>query len=256
MRFLFRTKIIRLTAKNAASLCHIGKKRDENQDAVLVEDRRQVYAVFDGMGGAKGGAAASSLAREHMEAGLAEGASLVDGLRASNEAIRDRAKSSPEMAQMGSTAVALRLSKGSYEVVWCGDSRAYRMRGRNLVRLTRDHSLVQDYVDRGVFTEEEAEASPQRSRINRCLGGGGDFFKVEQKVGTNWLQSRFLLCSDGLTCVVGDAEIENILSMRMNAQTAVDALLALTMERGAPDNVSIIVVDAPGRFSIRYWCST
>ncbi len=235
----------------AASICHPGKKRDENQDALLVDDQQGVFAVFDGMGGTFGGAAASALAREATAAGLIAGVSLSDMLVASNQAILSHAKSSGTLAQMGSTAVALRVGKGAFEVVWCGDSRAYRMKGRSLLRLTRDHSLVQDLIDRRIITEKEAETSPQRGCITHCLGGDGDYFKAERSGGSFGRRSRFMLCSDGLTCVVPDVDIENILSSHRDAQGAADALLALTLERGAPDNVSIIVVDAPGRFSFK-----
>jgi serine/threonine protein phosphatase PrpC len=144
-------------------------------------------------------------------------------------------------AILGTTLVALMVHGTNFACVWCGDSRCYLLRGGKLSQLSRDHSEVQELIDRGLLRKEEASAWPRRNVVTRALGAT-DQAELEIVDGPAYAGDRFLLCSDGLTTHVADDEIAALLAA-VDPQTAVDGLLSLTLERGASDNVSIIVVD-------------
>jgi protein phosphatase len=142
---------------------------------------------------------------------------------------------------IGTTLVALIIHGVHYACVWCGDSRAYLYRGAKFSQVTRDHSEVQELVDRGVITKEQARSWPGRNVITRALGAA-DQAELEIVDGPVRVGDRFLLCSDGLVAHVSDDEIVKWLSAA-DPQEVCDSLLKLTLARGASDNVSIIVVD-------------
>ena len=128
-----------------------------------------------------------------------------------------------------------------FAFVWCGDSRGYLLRNGKLSQVSRDHSEVQELIDRGLLRKEEAKTWPRRNIVTRALGATDDA-ELEIVDGPAYARDRFLLCSDGLTVHVADNEIATLLGA-VHPQGAVDGLLQLTLERGASDNVSIIVVD-------------
>ncbi len=144
-------------------------------------------------------------------------------------------------AVMGTTLVALMVHGPHYACVWCGDSRVYLRRGGALTQVSRDHSEVQELVDRGLIDKGEASNWPRRNVVTRALGVS-DLAELEIVDGPAFVGDRFLLCSDGLVAHVADEEIAALLVAR-DPQKACDDLLNLTLDRGASDNVSIIVVD-------------
>jgi serine/threonine protein phosphatase PrpC len=146
-----------------------------------------------------------------------------------------------EAAVVGTTLIALLVHGAHYACVWCGDSRAYLRRNGALSRVSRDHSAVQELIDRGLLDEEEARAWPGRNVVTRALGAN-EQAELELVDGPIHAGDRFLLCSDGLTTHVRDKEIAALIAGG-EPQKACDDLLHLTLDRGASDNVSIIIVD-------------
>ena len=233
--FMFRT----------GSASHVGKVRKFNEDSVLVRPEIGLWAVADGMGGHGGG----DLASRAVVAALASlapqpsGAALLGAFEASiggvNADLRALALSRGGSI-VGTTLVAVLIHGVHFACVWCGDSRVYLLRGGALEQVSRDHSEVQDLFDRGVLDRDEAKVWPRRNVVTRALGVA-DQAELEIVDGPTFPGDRFLLCSDGLTAHVEDGEIAVSLAAD-DPQKACDDLLALTLERGASDNVSLIVV--------------
>ena len=205
-----------------------------------------LWAVSDGMGGYGNGDVASQAVAEALNmlppndlasAFLTEFEQKIIGV---NAELRRLARAQNRRI-IGTTLVALIVHGVHYACVWCGDSRAYLYRDTRLSQLTRDHSEVQELVDRGVITKDEARTWPGRNVITRALGAS-DQAELEIVDGQVQAGDRFLLCSDGLIAHVSDDEVASGLTA-VDPQEVCDSLLKLTLERGASDNVSIIVVD-------------
>lgn len=226
----------------AAAATHPGCVRASNEDAILARDTAGLWAVADGMGGHANGEWASATLIDALAAlGPGEGDAaprLIAALQAGNGAIVRAATSLG--AKMGTTVVVLHLAGDAVTGLWVGDSRIYRMRGGTLTQLTRDHSVVQEMVDRGQLTAAEAEDHPMAHVLNRAVG-------IEESLAWDGFEDRaqpgdsYLLCSDGLTKVLADAAIAARLAGGSPAR-AVEALVADTLAAGAPDNVSVIIV--------------
>ena len=233
--FMFRT----------ASVSHIGKVRKLNEDSVLARPEIGLWVVADGMGGHGGGdvASRSVVCALATLAPQPSGAALLGEFEARivsvNAELRALARSRGASV-VGTTLVAVLVHGSHFACVWCGDSRVYLLRGGALAQVSRDHSEVQDLIDRGVLDRQEAKAWPRRNVVTRALGAA-DQAELEIVDGPAFAGDRFLLCSDGLTAHVEDAEIAALLAAD-DPQKACDDLLALTLQRGASDNVSLIVV--------------
>lgn len=237
-----------LAGLETASLSDVGIARSENQDACAELEGAagaRLLLVADGMGGHRGGATASRLAlhvigelfEKHPQAdpGL-----LSEAFACANERVHRAAQESTELLGMGTTCVALLIAgNGSAWVAHVGDSRAYRLRGGRLERLTNDHSTVAELERRGLITPEEAAVHPRRNEILRSIGVEPsvepEISPVEVEVG-----DEFLLCTDGLTGVHTDEEIEALLRSRPPSE-AVRELVDSTLARGAPDNVTVVL---------------
>jgi protein phosphatase len=229
----------------AGSATDVGLKRSRNEDSVLMRPQVGLWAVADGMGGHGGGDVASQMAVDAL-ARFVEGptaaerlATLERAVIAANNAMRAYAKAHGR-AVMGTTLVALLVSEEHFACLWCGDSRAYLLREGTLRQLTRDHSETQDLVDRGVLDPAEAKTWPRRSVLTRALGA------TEQPLldlvsGRLQPGDAFLLCSDGLTNHCEDSDIAAALAGE-EPQAVCDALIALTLQRGASDNVSAVAL--------------
>jgi serine/threonine protein phosphatase PrpC len=227
------------------SITDTGLARSENEDCHASLPEQQVWLVADGMGGHDNGRFASQAIVE-----AARGATLPDTLEdacdalggaihAANEKIYATSREAGKM--MGSTVVALVVREGEFAVMWAGDSRAYLFRDGQLIQLTRDHSQVQELMDRGMLTPEEAADHPMRHVLARAVGvqPALEIDAIRDQVAKGDL---FLLCSDGLHGVVDDAEIAAILREQGNA--GAQALIEASLERGAPDNVTVVLVYA------------
>jgi serine/threonine-protein phosphatase Stp1 len=228
-------------------LTHIGLVRQRNEDALLDRPDLGVWAVADGMGGHKAGDFASASIVTALGAIKPPGdlAAFVEAaaaeLVAVDAALRARAATLGPAAVIASTVVALFATSDEFACLWAGDSRLYRWRDGALRRLTTDHSKVQEMVEAGVLRPEEAARHPYSNIVTCSIGGGRlEFGRLRDKAAPG---DRFLLCSDGLTNVVGDSEIAQELAAAPPREAAL-RLRDYVLARGAPDNVTIVIVQA------------
>ncbi len=221
----------------------LGRQRQGNEDNYFV--RAPLFVVADGMGGAQAGEVASELAVKQFERGLPDGRptgeALAELIRQANAEIHRQSGDDPDLAGMGTTVTAAYLDGDNVVVAHVGDSRAYLLRDGDLIRLTRDHSLVGELVARGKLTEEQAETHPQRSVITRALGAYPDV-EVDTDVYPARAGDLFLLCSDGLTGMVHEPVLKPMLEDRSRSleQTG-RALIAAANEAGGRDNITVIL---------------
>jgi serine/threonine protein phosphatase PrpC len=211
---------------------------------MLVRTDRGLWAVADGMGGHDAGDVASAkvteaLLRLPIVYGLDEMVEIAIGqLKRVNGELIDLAGADDRT--IGSTVVGLAIADGQYRCFWAGDSRAYRVRGHGITQLTRDHSLVQGLVDAGMLRPDEAENHPNANVITRAVGVAPEL-KIDIASGDAQPGDQFLLASDGLTRIVDDTElVAELISKRPDE--AADKLIETVLSRGAPDNVTIIIV--------------
>ena len=221
----------------------LGRQRQGNEDNFYV--RAPLFVVADGMGGAQAGEVASELAVKQFERGLPDGRptaeALAELIQAGNSEIHRQARDDPDRAGMGTTVTAAYLDGDNVVVAHVGDSRCYLLRDGDLMRLTRDHSLVGELVARGKLTEEQAESHPQRSVITRALGA-----YPEVEVDTEVFPARdgdvFLLCSDGLTGMVHEPQLKALLEDRERSLEQIGrTLIAAANEAGGRDNITVIL---------------
>ena len=226
-----------------AAFTHAGRKRRRNEDDYVVEP--PLFAVADGMGGAQAGEVASHLATEafrefHPADGLDGEERLAAIIQEANRRIYERAQSDAHASGMGTTVTAALVVPGGVTIGHVGDSRAYRIRGGELEQLTQDHSLVADLMRSGRLTAEEAERHPQRSVITRALGTDAevdvDTMTIEAEPG-----DVFLICSDGLTTMVGNDAILRAVRESRDLQGAANALVKAANRSGGEDNVTVVL---------------
>lgn len=226
--------------------------RSGNEDNFFA-DADQTHGIFivaDGMGGHAAGEVASEMAvqivprelsnlRDVTEPNARE--RVMNSLKTANRAIYERMLSEPDKQGMGTTVSALILSHGRYMIGQVGDSRVYLLRDGMLTQLTKDHSYVQEQVDAGFLTPEQARYHPYSNVITRCVGAGDsvepDVYEGELKVG-----DVLLVASDGLTGMVDDRRLQTLLLARSTPGRIVDALIADANGRGGLDNITAIVV--------------
>lgn len=220
-----------------------GCVRTHNEDSLCSRDEG-LWAVADGMGGHEHGQWASRTIADALDfadlgGGFTEGwQAAAAAIHTANAGIWQEAAS--RGTQMGSTVVALHARDGKFAVLWVGDSRAYHLHDGRLDQLTTDHTRVHELVERGLLAPDAVHDHPMRHILSRAVGVGPDI-EIETRAGEFASGDRFLLCSDGLTSVVSDDEIAKLAELSDEAE-AVSALIDLTMLRGAPDNVSVILV--------------
>lgn len=232
---------------------HVGQVRSVNQDAIgtfdLEDGPGRLVMVADGMGGHRGGEVASRMAVECVRDVLLPTApdpdALVDAIRQANTRINTAGSQDRALAGMGTTGVVLLFADGGRAwVAHVGDSRAYRVSEGRIEPLTEDHSVVGELVRLGRITPEEARNHPQRNEILRAIGTQQDV-KIEINPVDVMPGDRFLLCSDGLSTLVTDEEIGEILTREPPAQ-AVQTLIDLANDRGGTDNISVQIAAIPG----------
>lgn len=223
----------------------VGRVRDHNEDTYVAAPENALWVVADGMGGHSAGEIASAIAVEVIAMEVANGIPLNEAIEKAHQAILRAVQEGMGSPGMGCTVVAARLNGCELEVAWVGDSRAYLWDG-SLRLLTRDHSFVQQLVDSGAISEEDARHHPQRSVITQALGAN-DLKAIRVDTVNDVLArgERLLLCSDGLTGEVEDAGIAAILKRTADPQQAVERLIAAANENGGSDNVTVVLLDAP-----------
>ncbi len=223
----------------------VGLKRKINEDSILAETDRGLWVVADGMGGHHAGEVASAavvdaLRRlpDYEDLDRLTGAA-VEALRQVNDELIRLAKSNGSDRTIGTTVVGLLISGERFRCFWAGDSRAYWLRSGEIMRLSRDHSLVQDLIDAGMLTPEEAEAHENANVITRAVGVR-ERLEVDTVSGDAQRGDFFILASDGLTRLVDDGEIAAELG-NGSLEQAADTLMEMVLARGAPDNVSLVI---------------
>ena len=227
-----------------SGLTHRGRVREHNEDKILTDPSGQLWAVADGMGGYQHGDVASDVVidcLEDFDDGHDPAAALELQLVRANAVLRQKTRE-PGMGPMGATVVALYIDRALAHLAWAGDSRAYLLRRQRLRLLTRDHTVVQDLVDQGILSPEEAEVHPESHIVTRAVGGD-DSIEVDHIALPLVQGDRLLLCSDGLPRCVYEQTMESILQAAATPQDACTALVNEALANGAPDNVSVIVVD-------------
>ncbi len=246
----------------SAGITNVGMKRQNNEDNYLIDDDLGVYVVCDGMGGHAGGEYASQIAVTTVEEVLSNirdespdldvstdeqitQEKIKYAVRLAGKRIYERAQADPEFRGMGTTAVILLFRKGMAYLAHVGDSRGYLIRGGEITQRTEDHSWVNEQIKAGLITPETAKHHRFRNIITRSLG-----FQEEVEIDTQVMRAEagdlYLLCSDGLSNLVEDREIRDLLVEKSFQETARD-LIDLACQRGGDDNITCVIarVDAP-----------
>lgn len=229
-------------AHPSAARTHVGKVRLLNEDRYLDAPERNLWAVADGMGGHDAGDVAATMAVRALAA-LCDGAAPLDAdaigrtLQAANGCIHAHLAGRGQRG--GCTIAGLWLDERSAHIFWAGDSRVYRFRGGHLERLTRDHSVVQQLVDAGALSADQAARHPQANVITRALGVDDqvdiDLCTIDLGAG-----DRFLLCSDGITAELDDGQLAGY--MREQPGEIMNAIMAAALAAGGRDNLTLIMV--------------
>jgi len=236
------------TQVKSAALSHVGKIRSNNQDSGYAGT--QLFVVADGMGGHAGGDVASAIAirriretdRVYASPGDAEFA-LQSSLIAANQLLAETVFEHQELTGMGTTVSALLRVGDSMAVAHIGDSRVYLFRDDELSQITADHTFVQRLVDSGRISPEEAAVHPRRSVLMRVLGDVDAAPEIDTATLGTQPGDRWLICSDGLSSYLAEERIKKALAAELDAEQVAKRLVKETLDHGAPDNVTIVVVD-------------
>lgn len=232
----------------SAAASHVGRVRSANQDSGY--SGYQLFFVADGMGGHAGGEFASALSSQRIaqiDANYATpddaGAAMLNVILEANQALTETVSNHPELSGMGTTFSGIMFVEEQAMLGHIGDSRVYLYRSGTLRQITKDHTFVQRLVDLGRITPEEALVHPRRNVIMRVLGDTNEVPQLDAEVLDVQPGDRWLLCSDGLCGYVSDEIIERNLGSSESAQEITDVLIGEALEAGAPDNVTIVIVD-------------
>ncbi len=222
---------------------HVGLRREHNEDTYYADAELGLWLVADGMGGHEHGEVASAIARDAVVREISAGAALAEAVQRADEEIIQHSARKAEALPMGTTIAAVRLHGNDYEICWVGDSRVYLWNGE-LKQLSRDHSYVQELIQQGAITHEQARTHPHRNVVTQALGvTDPQSLRVETIRGNLQPGMQVLLCSDGLTEEVDDANIASVLARQdLSAQECVDHLILAALEGGGSDNVTVILI--------------
>ncbi|MEW5705628.1 MAG: Stp1/IreP family PP2C-type Ser/Thr phosphatase [Actinomycetota bacterium] len=230
-----------------AALTDVGKKRNLNEDSYLANGT--IFAVADGMGGHRAGEVASVIALDALRAGLGRRTKdpaekrLVDAIKFANKKVREKAIRDRTRFGMGTTLTAAFLHGEKLYIGHVGDSRIYLLRDGKLKKLTNDHSLVAQMVESGQLKPEEAEVHPHKSIITRAIGSEADV-EVDILIEDVMDNDRFLLCTDGLTTMLTDDEIAEVLRDIDDLNSACRELVDWANDRGGNDNITVILLES------------
>ena len=233
-----------------------GRARENNEDAVAVDDDTQLCVLADGMGGYNAGEIASGMAtafiKSEMARWLSEAgrhAKIKEIRRAleicvdnANRSIFNASDSNPQYSGMGTTLVVGVFHGATLVLGHIGDSRCYRLRNAELSQITKDHSLLQEQIDAGLITHEQASSSTIKNLVTRALGVE-DAVMLELNEHNIEVGDCYLMCSDGLSDMVDDAQIASILGGPIPMEQKADSLVAAANENGGRDNISVLLVE-------------
>jgi protein phosphatase/serine/threonine-protein phosphatase Stp1 len=227
-----------------------GAVRKHNEDNLLSRPELGLWAVADGAGGHNSGEVASAMIVEALQSLAADlsAADLLAQIRTAIAGVHQRLQTLAAATGPGvviaSTFLGLMIRDGHFAVLWAGDSRAYLLRQGKLQQLSQDHSLVQELVDLGALTPEQAESHPQSNVITRAVGAGEEELVLDKVIGTTEPGDRFLLCSDGLSKTLTIAEITSLLAVPAGAAPD-ELLITAALAHHVTDNVTAVVVEVP-----------
>ena len=244
----------------ASGLTDVGRKRKHNEDAYALDLNDGLFIVADGMGGHAAGEVAAKITVETIGEFIAatrqkEEATwpfkynhalhfnsnrLAIAIEKANERVMAAVAAQPWLKGMGTTVVAGLLNEQILSLAHVGDSRAYLLREKRLSRLTDDHSWVHEQVAAGILTEEEAKSHPLKNVVTRALGGGPSVSPDLQELAFS-ASDRFLFCSDGLTTMLSDEEIEEAAASEEDPEALCQTLIDLANEKGGVDNITVVV---------------
>lgn len=239
------SSILRWTS---CSSTHVGHVRQINEDSYLDRADIKLWAIADGMGGHHAGDVASTSIVDELDAITPRTRlstyidEIEDRLISVNRQLRDLAAQHEDNRTIGSTVMAMVALNDHYALLWAGDSRAYISRNGHFARLTKDHSQVEELVERGVILPEDAESHPAANVITRAVGASDQLF-VDVDVDEAQAGDKFLLCSDGLYKHISDDELAELLK-KNDIEEICQTLIDTTLARGATDNVTVVVVSA------------
>lgn len=244
----------------AAGMTDVGCVRKHNEDSFLADADLGLFVVADGLGGHAAGEVASRIVVETVARFVGDtlekdrtwpleydprlsydGNRLKAALLLSDQAIAEDIRRNPERETMGSTVVAGLLHASKVTLAHVGDSRAYLVNPEGIRQVTRDHSWVAEQVANGILTPSEARVHPFRNVITQALGNGGDLDVEIQDLDLG-KTDRLLLCSDGLSGMIGDKQIWDIAAQTMDLQSAVETLVTLARDHGGEDNITAILI--------------
>ena len=235
------------TSWTSSAVTHVGLVRQINEDAFLERPDIGIWAVADGMGGHHAGDVASSsivraLNDTHPSDRLSQYVNdIEDRLIGVNSRLRQMAAEHNDNRTIGSTIIALVALEQHCAILWAGDSRAYRMREGEITQLTRDHSQVEEMVERGLLQPEDADHHPASNVITRAVGAS-DVLYVDVDLHELKSGDRYLLCSDGLYKHLDSNDIGEQLKSEQSLQQITQNLVDLTLDRGASDNVTVVLM--------------
>jgi len=252
-----------------------GMVRSHNEDSITYDADLGLVVLADGMGGYNAGEVASGMAVTMVSAEMKQALSnvqpyapdgesgepmaaslLLENARKANASIFQTSQSQPQCAGMGTTLVAALFYDNRLSVVHVGDSRMYRLRGESYEQVTRDHSLLQEQIDSGLISREDAKLSRNKNLVTRAVGIDPE---VEPEVHTyeTLVGDIYLLCSDGLSDMVGDEDVgQTLVMLRSNLQLAADQLVQMANDNGGRDNISVILVKINHEYpATRGWVS-
>lgn len=238
----------------AVGITDIGRCRKNNEDAYYVAEEgapmEHLYLVADGMGGCNAGEVASSGAiqsfltyvEEHRQEEMDIPDLIAGGFQAANQEVFHQSNSASEFAEMGTTMVAAVVKDGRVYIAYVGDSRAYLMHQGSLTGVTTDHSYVMELVKMGTITKEEAAMHPKRNIITRAVGIK-DTVEIDTVMEDVQAGDMILLCTDGLSGMLRDEEMEAVLQTELSVEEKAQKLAALANEHGGYDNITLILIE-------------
>jgi protein phosphatase len=223
------------------TICHQGLVRDQNEDSYISNSDEGIWLVADGVGGNVGGHIASQISVQTVERKLRQGSSLLAAINAANQAVLSAATQQSDLNGMATTIVATKFFEDRYELAWVGDSRAYLIDAENIYLLSSDHNVANELYLEGKITEQERQVHPGQHELTQALGHGV-LTEVPVKRGVLNHNAILLLCSDGLSGVLSDELIFKTVKNGLSLKHISQALLDLVLKSGAPDNVTISLI--------------
>ena len=223
------------------SLSHRGSVRDTNEDSLVEDLAHGVWIIADGVGGNGNGDVASQLATQTVERKLRQGDSMIDAILGANDAITHAVAENIGLSNMATTLVACQFNAGHFELAWVGDSRAYLLNANGIVQLSSDHNLANDLHLRGDLAAEDVASHSGQHELTQALGQM-TLERIPKSIGELQDGDCLLLCTDGLSGVLDEPAIYDLVMGTQNLREASDSLLDHVLERGAPDNVTFSLI--------------